>query len=212
MGEARDYNRARSQPLRIDDSHIRALLKQELEAIHAAVPDTRIIEELGLLHGSCRADVAVVNGTMHGYELKSDHDTLYRLPEQVYAYSAIFDFVTLVVSERHLLRAIDVIPDWWGIRIARVRHDSLLFRDLRLPTFNPSPDPMSIVMLLWRQEALHLLRHIKRTKIPSSKPRAWIYAELVANASCGYLRDAVRRLLKERADWRSDGIRPSGGD
>jgi hypothetical protein len=144
---------------------------------------------------------------MHGYELKSDLDTLDRLPEQANAYSAIFDFVTLVVSERHLLRAIDVIPDWWGIRIARVGHDCLLFRDLRLPTTNPSPDPMSVVMLLWRQEALQLLMHIKKRRIPSSKPRAWIYAELVANASCGYLRDAVRRSLKGRVGWRSGGTR-----
>lgn len=68
---------------------------------------------------------------MHGYELKGDHDTLCRLPEQANAYSAIFDFVTLVVSERHLLRAIDVVPDWWGIRIARVGRDCLLFRDLQ---------------------------------------------------------------------------------
>jgi hypothetical protein len=144
---------------------------------------------------------------MHGYELKSDRDTLYRLPEQANAYSAIFDFVTLVVSERHVLRAIDVIPDWWGIRIARVGHDRLLFRDLRLSTTNPSPDPMSVVMLLWRQEALRLLVHIKKRRIPCSKPRAWIYAELVANASCGYLRDAVRRSLKARVDWRSGGTR-----
>jgi hypothetical protein len=148
---------------------------------------------------------------MHGYELKSDHDTLYRLPEQANAYSAIFDFVTLVVGERHLLHAIDVVPDWWGIRVARVGRDCLLFRDLRLPTTNPSPDPMSVVMLLRRHEALHLLMDIKNRRIPCSKPRAWIYAELVANASCGFLRDAVRQSLKARLDRRSDGIRLSGG-
>lgn len=149
---------------------------------------------------------------MHGYELKSDRDTLKRLPEQIIAYTAVFDLVTLVVGERHLLHAIEVIPDWWGIRIARMRYDSILFRDLRLPTANPSPDPMSVVMLLWREEALGLLTQIKKTRIPCSKPRAWIYAELVANASSGYLRDAVRRSLKKRVDWRSDGTRLSCGD
>lgn len=149
---------------------------------------------------------------MHGYELKGDHDTLCRLPEQANAYSAIFDFVTLVVSERHLLRAIDVVPDWWGIRIARVGRDCLLFRDLRLPATNPSPDPMSVVRLLWRQEALDVLRELHSTKAARSKSREWIYAELVAVASFGHLRDAVRRRLKNREYWRSGGLRLSCGD
>jgi hypothetical protein len=198
--------------LETTDLQIRGSLIRELSALHEADPDTLLVEELGLLHGTCRADIAIVNGTMHGYELKSDRDTLRRLPEQIVAYAAVFDLVTLVVGERHLLDATEVIPDWWGIRIARLGSKGILFRDLKLPMENPCPDAMSVVMLLWREEALGLLRHITKTSIPCSKPRAWIYSELVANASSGYLRDAVRQSLKKRVDWRSGGTRLLGDD
>jgi hypothetical protein len=150
---------------------------------------------------------------MHGYELKSDLDTLYRLPEQVSAYTAVFDFVTLVVGERHLLRAIDVVPDWWGVRVARMDRGKLLFRDLRLAMANISPDPLSTVRLLWRQEALNVLAEIRGASVGAgSRPREQIYSELVAVAECGYLRDAVRRCLKSRRGWLSDGTQLSCGD
>ncbi len=198
--------------LRTDDFQIRTLLKEQLTILHRADPDTVIIEELGLLHGSYRADVSVVNGTMHGYELKSDRDTLQRLPEQVNAYAAIFDFVTLVVGERHVRRAIEVVPDWWGVRVVRAASGKLLFRDLRLAMINVSTDPLSTVRLLWRQEALNLLAEIGGTRVADSRPREQIYSELVAVAERGYLRGAVRRCLKNRKDWRSDVRQPSCGD
>jgi hypothetical protein len=149
---------------------------------------------------------------MHGYELKSDRDTLQRLPEQVNAYAAVFDFVTLVVGERHLRHAIEIVPDWWGGRVVRADSGKLLFRDLRLAMINVSTDPLSTVRLLWRQEALNLLAEISGTRTADSRPREQIYSELVAVAERGYLRGAVRRCLKNRKDWRSDGRQQSCGD
>jgi hypothetical protein len=59
----------------------------------------RIIEELGVVHGKSRIDIAVINGLMHGYEIKSDKDTLQRLPEQMNMYNSVFNKVTLVVGK-----------------------------------------------------------------------------------------------------------------
>jgi hypothetical protein len=61
-----------------NDAIIRAALKRYLEGRHAQDDKVRIIEELGISHGSCRIDIAVVNGMIHGYEIKSDQDTLQR--------------------------------------------------------------------------------------------------------------------------------------
>jgi len=182
------------------------LLKKELATIHAGDPDTVIIDELALLHGSCRADVAVVNGMMHGFELKSDRDTLDRLPEQARAYAAVFDYVTLVVGERHLLDAIEIIPDWWGIRVARFYRGKLVLRDLRLAMVNTSPDLPSTVRLLWRGEALKILAEVSNRKAPTSRPREWIYSELLARVEFGHLRDAVRHCLKNRRTQRPDDM------
>jgi len=185
------------------------LLRQQLDYQHSGDSQTVIVEELGVLHGSSRIDLAVVNGTLHGYELKSDRDTLKLLPEQADSYSAVFDLVTLVVGERHLLAAIDLIPGWWGVKVARMGSEGLLFRDLKLPTMNPSPDPISVARLLWREEALHILEEIDTRKSNHSKSRDRIYAELVTLLAFDLLRDNVRRSLKNRLVRQSDEIRAS---
>ena len=66
---------------------------------HKRDKKVRIIEELGVKHGTARVDIAVVNGIMHGYEIKSDKDTLQRLPRQISTFNPIFDQLTLVVGK-----------------------------------------------------------------------------------------------------------------
>ena len=196
----------------MNDIHIRGALKREILAQYKDDRETVIIEELGIQHGASRIDLAVVNGVLHGFELKSDRDTLTRLSEQARAYGAVFDQLTLVVGERHVLRAVDIVPQWWGIRVARAEPEGLSFCDLKLPMDNPSPDPMSIVTLLWRGEALSCLEDLGSAKGMHSKPRTAIYAKLVDKADLNYLRDRVRRCLRARQDWRSGETRLSCGD
>ncbi len=196
----------------MNDVHIRAALKIELLFQHKDAPETVIIEELGVDHGASRIDLAVVNGELHGFELKSDRDTLRRLSEQAKAYAGVFDRVTLVLGERHLRRAIEVVPDWWGIRVAREESGGLSFCDLKLPVNNPSPDPMCVVGLLWREEALGFLEELGVARGMYSKSRAEIYLKLVERVDFGGLRERVRRCLRDRLDWRSDERRMLSGD
>jgi hypothetical protein len=189
----------------INDYKIRSLLRKELDSRHFGDSETVIAEELGVLHGSSRIDLAVVNGTLHGYELKSDQDTLRLFREQVDSYCAVFDLMTLVVGERHLLPAIDLIPQWWGVKVARIDCGDLVFRDLKLPTMNPSPDALSIARLLWRDDALRLLRGIGKTECSESRSRDWIYAQLVSLLNLEVLRHAVRQSLKGRLARQSGG-------
>src|SRR4051812_45593489 len=78
------------------DYDIRQELRQRLRKEHEGDPETLVIEELGLCQGQVRADIAVINGFMHGYEIKSERDTLERLPRQREVYEQCFDAVTLV--------------------------------------------------------------------------------------------------------------------
>ena len=196
----------------MNDVQIRTALKREILLQYKDDRETVVIEELGVHHGTSRIDLAVVNGVLHGFELKSDRDTLTRLPEQANAYGLVFDRLTLVVAERHLRRAVDVLPDWWGIRVARGDAGNLSFRDLKLPMNNPSPDPFSVVSLLWRNEALSFLEELGGASGLHSRSRAEIYFELVEKAAFNCLRDRVRRCLRDRRDWRSAGRRLSCGD
>lgn len=58
-----------------------------------------------------RADLAVYNGTSFvGIEIKSKHDSLRRLRDQLETYNSCFDEVLLVLHERHLNEAFHIAP------------------------------------------------------------------------------------------------------
>lgn len=105
---------------------------------HQYEPDTRIVEELGLNHGEARIDVAVVNGVIHGFEIKSQKDTLERLPTQLPVYSASLDYVTLVVHESHVKKACALIPKWWGVQVVKGTAENVTFQQRRSSKPNPA--------------------------------------------------------------------------
>jgi hypothetical protein len=193
------------------DAQIRAATKQALFSQHRGDPETVIFEELGVQHGFSRIDLAVVNGELHGLELKSDRDTLARLPEQAESYARVFDRVTLVVEERHVRGAVDLVPDWWGVRVACQESGRLRFCDLKHAVRNPSPDPAAIVALLWREEALHFLEELGIAGGVRSKCRAEIYSRLVGETDVDVLCHMVRTCLRKRLNWRSAATRLSCG-
>ena len=195
-----------------NDAVIREALKAELTILHAKDRRLRIIEEFGVRHGSARVDIAVVNGVLHGYEIKSDRDTLLRLPEQMDAYNAVFDQVTLVVGKSHLYEAMHAVPDWWGIKIAKVQDDqSVYFCVIREARENPMKDSIAIAQLLWRQEALNILDDKGAAIGLRSKSRAQIYERLTTIFDQESLREKVRETLFFR-DWRSDSPLVLNGD
>ncbi len=185
---------------------IRVGLMQKLRVNYAGKDDLKIIPELGVRHGSARIDIAVVNGVMHGYEIKSDRDTLSRLPEQVEQYSAVFDQVTLVVGKRHLFDAINLVRDWWGITLVKVdENGEVFFQSIREPQENPTQVKESIARLLWREEALQILETEKCAAGFRSKPRERIYQHLAEVLDMDSLKAHVRKtLLISREGWRSD--------
>ena len=140
------------------DKDVRQAVKDKILKAHINDPSTLVIDELGLDHGRNRVDIAVINGELHGYELKSDSDNLLRLPQQSMAYSSIMDKVTLVVGEKHAQEAINIIPDWWGIKIATMNHRGIVnIVTYRRNKKNKDIDPFELSKLIWKEEALALL-------------------------------------------------------
>ncbi len=185
------------------DYHIRSALKTKLLTQYSNNIDTIIIEELGVNHGEVRVDLAVVNGFLNGYELKSDKDTLERLPHQVRAYNSIFDRMILVVGYRHAYAAIKSVPEWWGIKIAeKGLRGSINFHTVRRSLKNPTPDANSIIKLLWRDEAVSFLDEFSSADGLRSKPKNEIYKKITQIATLDMIRDRVRVQLKSRANWR----------
>jgi hypothetical protein len=188
-----------------NDRIIRTALKADLEKLHAGDDKLRIVEEFGIEHGAIRIDIAVVNGLLHGYEIKSDRDTLLRLPEQMDAYNSVFDQVTLVVGKQHLYDAIRMVPDWWGITVAKLgTNDSVVLNRIREAKDNAGQSNISIARLLWRREALGILEEAGKADGLRSKPRKFIYERLSTILDQETLEEKVREILFFREDWRSD--------
>ncbi len=61
---------------------------------HECDHDTKVVQEMGVWNGTVRIDIAVINGELGGFELKSDSDNLLRLPAQAELYSRVFDRMT----------------------------------------------------------------------------------------------------------------------
>lgn len=197
----------------MDDRQLRTALKRKVLAWHADDPETRIIDELGLDHGTARVDVAVVNGLVHGFEIKSDRDTLVRLPSQIVVYNSVLDRVTLVTGPRHTAAASRVVPQWWGLKVAEIgSRGGVRFETLRRARNNPSLQPLAVARLLWRAEAVTLLEQLGEARGLLGKPRAALYAHLVEVAPLNLLRAHVRDRLKKRTAWRFGAPRRSGGD
>ncbi|NTX07033.1 sce7726 family protein [Myxococcus sp. CA040A] len=190
------------------DIDVRRALQRDVLSIHAGEVGTLVLNELGLEHGLVRVDVAVINGAIHGYELKSDKDTLDRLPAQVRAYSAALDMATLVAGERHLKAARKMVPRWWGLCTAIMEDGGTVRIEARREAKqNPKPTPLAIANLLWREEALDVLERLGHATGIRSKPRKVLYAKLVEVLSLDELRDVVRVRLKSRTAWRPDALR-----
>jgi hypothetical protein len=184
--------RACADPSR--DRDVRHLLKRHLAEMH--VPDTVILDELGLCQGDVRVDVAAVNGELSGFEIKSPADSLARWPKQRRVYSKVVDRAWLVAPENALEAA--KAPGWWGlIRIVETPHQ-LGLRVVRDAMPNPKPDPYAIACLLWRDEAIRALDEVGRARGVRTKRRALVWERLVEDLSLDELRRSVRDALRVR--------------
>lgn len=184
------------------DGDVRVALHKRLAQEHAdELDDTAFIDELGLC-GRVRVDVAVVNGSLSGYEVKSARDTLRRLPLQVEVYSEVLDFAELVVASNHVEHARELLPAWWGVTVATQDQGQVVLRRDRPATRNPSVVPMSLVQLLWREEALDELEERGLSVGVRSKPRWDVWERLSTQMPLLELQDVVRRRLKARTSWR----------
>ena len=197
----------------VNDRQVRCAFKATVLRYHLLDPNTLVLDELGLRHGAARVDIAVINGQILGFEIKSDNDNLDRLPNQAVIFSSVLDCVTLICGQKHIESALQIVPDWWGITaVKKEPNNAIQFDKLKPPKNNPEPDPLAIVKLLWRAEALSVLEKFDMADGVRSKPRAVIYQRLAEALGPNQLRAIVLCHLKNRTNWRSGALQRSYGD
>jgi hypothetical protein len=190
------------------DFDVRSAVKNWLQVKYAH--DSRLVEEMGIWSGTVRIDIAVINGELHGFELKSERDTLARLEDQAELYSQVFDRLTLVTAERHLDKAVPKIPSWWGITTAHFEGGIVALKSVKKANRNKNVDPIQLARLLWRAEALAILERRGLSRGYKSRTADIVAAKLVEVFSPADLAAEVRAVLKSRSDWLGKPVRNEG--
>jgi hypothetical protein len=155
-----------------------------------------IVDEFWVPRSHERADLVAVGSSFDGFEIKTERDTLQRLPRQASAYGRLFDHCTLVVAANHLNDAEGIIPKWWGITVIRSGEtpDFELYRSAQA---NPAIDPEILVRLLWRNDAAQALTNLGFVPDPQAS-RGALWKELLERVSLTNLRSTVRLAILNR--------------
>jgi hypothetical protein len=173
-------------------------IRTELERrVRLSDPTARLIPELGVRGGAGRIDLAAAGSELAGWEIKGSRDSLLRLERQADIYSQIFHRLTLVATERHLVAARDRVPDWWGL----MGVDGGELTIVRAPERNPSPDPMALAELLWKDEALAIIEQRFGRRVRG--PRRVIWQQLVDSTNDHEMAQIVCAQLRQRPGWRA---------
>lgn len=191
--------------MKIYDPDIRELLYKSFlgNPEFTSDPSTIVIDEMDVLFGTSRIDIAVINGKIHGFEIKSERDNLERLPSQMDSYNKIFDTITIVVSEKHISKVIEIIPEWWGIYYVEKQENYIKLSKERDAIENSETDLLSLTQLLWRNELLELLSLNGIKKGTKSKNRFALCNMVVENIEESTIRSYIREKLKSRSTWRA---------
>jgi hypothetical protein len=184
---------------RTGDPEIRRALRVKLANEHAEQKDTVLIDELGICRGLGRIDLVVVNSVVHGYEIKSNRDSMRRLESQVEKYSRVLERATVVVGDRHLNAALDIVPDWWGVLLFQDDPKSSRFKSVRISKKNPKLDSRSLVELLWRDEAIAFLDERSLAFGVRGKPRRFVWDRVCEHFQVREIAAKVRDQLKARS-------------
>ena len=184
--------------MKMREIDIRNSLNHKVLSLFPREHDAIIINEFGICQGEARIDLAVINGSIHGFEIKSESDTLDRLPSQQEIYNKVFDTITIVTGDKYLNRVPDIIPSWWGIIRAKQKGKNVVLETIRDYKDNPQRDPYSLAQLLWQNEGLTILQQYNLAKGLKNKPRRYVWAALAENIPVKELSKIIRETLKKR--------------
>ncbi len=91
-----------------------ALANQVLLKVHSLSHSFMLTEFRAV---NCKADVVILNGTSHVYEIKTELDTLDRLSKQIDAYEQVFDYINVIASEDQAEKIQDCVSEDIGLLV-----------------------------------------------------------------------------------------------
>ena len=185
------------------DSEIRLALHRRRLNRQKRQSNTLVIDELGLAHAQSRIDIAVINGCVHGYEIKSGQDDLVRLETQFSVYRRTLQKLTFVADSKHFQSIVKFVPEWCGIiEVERGPRGGIHLTAIRPARLNPDVEPAMLAHLLWRPEAVALLERHGYPAKELRQPRKQLYELLSEALTPREITAAIREFMPRRRAWR----------
>lgn len=171
---------------------------------HVLVPEVEIRWTV-----PARADALLVADRISGFEIKSDVDSLSRLPRQIEAYGHVVERAYLVVGERHREKATGMVPDWWHVWAASWKDGNPHVRQVRRGRLNPDVDPLAVTSFISRDHLVRVLTETGERRLSSlgvDDLRLMLAGRLGRHRTL----QVAREHLLTRPDWRARALRLNG--
>lgn len=134
---------------------------------------------------SSRVDMASVNGTSIGYEIKTEYDNLQRLEKQIADYSRILEYVYVVCPDSMIPDVLSTIPDYCGIFSYDGRRSNASFKVFSEAKKSPNLDVSTMVRCMLKEERKNAFQETRVEAITEKH-------------SLDEVNKALKRTLKER--------------
>ncbi len=191
--------------IQTSDREIRQAFHTKNLARYKKSNDTLIIDELGVDHGRTRVDIAVINGLLHGYEIKSSKDNLNRLENQLKSFTKCFQKITIVTAENHLDSVLQISPSYVGVICTQKgSRGGISFSTIRKTQRNPEVDTIAMAHLLWRPEALRLLTSLGVDKSLLRGTKETLYKNISKLVTVEELSSYIKEQFFLRKYWRME--------
>lgn len=182
----------------VKEKDIKAALVDWLYA-RGMVENAVIINEMVVANWSRRADIAVANGRLYGFEIKSEADSLRRLSGQIDTFSQYFDKVTIVAASKFIREIVNSYPD--SIGVLEVYRDAagLKIRQVRSGRINEIKDHSVIAGHLTKNEIETYLR-VREVSSFVTRNRSELekfFAKTPLKSAKQYLLDSLKKRYRD---------------
>jgi hypothetical protein len=174
------------------EAQLKAAVIDRLFARSYVDDDAVLVSEMTVANWSRRVDVVLANGKLWGFEIKSDADSLSRLPGQIETFRHHFEKFVVVAAERFEAAILDMVPEGVGVWIAD--HDGGLKQKIAPRQSLLSGN--SYISLMTVCELRNLLAANGRKNI-NGAPRS-ILQRMAAGLPISDLASAAREAIKRR--------------
>ena len=141
----------------MNDAEIRLALTNWLN--QKKISPQKILNEITISDGLARPDLIAIYSYSHCYEIKGDNDQIQRIVKQFIHYQSSFKKNTLVTTQKHLKKALKLLPDFWGIIVAIIENETIKFKYVRKSSHNPFYRKDIASKILWKAEMQQLLEN-----------------------------------------------------